>query len=267
MKVMAAYILHYGLEYLEYSIKSLQDSVDDIYIFYSPNPSFGKKTGKACPESEKDLQALAFKFPKVKWKTGWFDNESRHRRAYESLAQVMEYDVVVISDYDEVWDKESLDEAIRYVADSDKQRFRVPMIHLWQDFDVVCKDLAQPERFYKPKGSGLDYVPMKTPVWHFGYAISDDMMRYKWSGIHGHQDEFRENWLEDKWLVRATKDVHPTNHDGFWNAEPYDKNQLPEFMKDHPYWNLKRIDEKAFVSTAKRAKRGQRTKRSRKSVS
>jgi hypothetical protein len=239
MKVMAAYVVHYGAEYLEYSIQSLQDYVDDIHIFYVPVPSFGHRTTVSCPESSKDIQDIAFKYPKVKWRAGWFNNEADHRRAYESFAEKMGYDLVVVSDYDEIWDGESLEKAIKYCETSGKQRFRVPMVHMWQDFDAVCKDLAQPVRFYKPIGNGEDYVPMKKPVWHFGYAISDKLMAYKWE-IHGHKAEMRENWYYDKWVAREIEDVHPTN-ENFWTAEKYDKRKLPKFMKDHPRYSEKRL--------------------------
>lgn len=241
-KTMAAIVVHYGLEYLQYAVRSLYDAVDEIHLWYVQYPSFGKLSDRPCPEAESDLYIAAKQYDpdgKVVWHKGIYYTEGDHRRVYEKFAKDMGFDVVVVCDTDEVWDSEALKKAIGFARRSTKQRFRVPMVHLWQDYDAICKDLAQPVRFYKPDGDGDDYVPLEVPVWHFGYAIDDDLMAYKW-GIHGHRDELREGWLENTWLARKTEDVHPTNLN-FWDAEQYDKNKLPAFMKESPRWTTKRL--------------------------
>lgn len=240
---MAAIICHYGAEYLPYAIQSLYDAVDQIHLWYTRDPSFGRTSDRPCPETEVELYAAAKQYDpdrKVVWHRGIYYTEGDHRRIYEKFAADMGFHIVVVCDTDEVWDTESLKKALPEVLASPRQRFRVPMVHLWQDFDAVCKDLAQPVRFYKPDGEGEGYVPLDKAVWHFGYAIDDDLMAYKWSGIHGHQDELREGWMENTWLARKTEDVHPANLN-FWDAVPYDKHQLPAFMEGHPRWTHKRL--------------------------
>lgn len=239
MKIACYYPIHYGKEYLGYSIKSIYDSVDKIVIFYTQTPSYGHRTEMLCPDSESELQQAAFQFGdpqnKIHWMKGWYNNEGQHRDAAVNWIKQMGYDIAMTSDYDEVWDGESLKEAIEYVKNASAKVFRVPMIHFWKDFDHVCKDLAQPVRFTKFSGEGEDYVPMKKPVYHFGYAISDGLMAYKWA-IHGHLGELRPGWLDWGWLdKKRIKDVHPTN-ENFWNVEKFDKKLLPDFLRQHPYW-------------------------------
>jgi len=85
------------------------------------------------------------------------------------------------------------------------------------------------------------------PIYHFGYAVTDETMAYKWR-IHGHKDELRPGWLDGKWQAWPPEDdCHPTNGrktdgTGWWNPEPFDKWQLPELLRGHPYWDLERVE-------------------------
>jgi len=80
-------------------------------------------------------------------------------------------------------------------------------------------------------------------VLHFGYAITDAIMRYKWE-IHGHKGELRPHWLDDVWPEWPPPDnCHPTNGrnergEPFWSPKMFDKTKLPDFMREHPFWGL-----------------------------
>jgi len=224
IRTLGAYIIHYGKEYLAESIASLYPVCDEIAIFYTATPSHGHRGELKNPDTEAELRAICEQNDpnnKIRWKTGWYSFEGQHRAAYESYAKAAEFDVIVVSDYDEIWDAPSLKKAIQEASQRPERRFRVPFIHFWQGRDLVCRDGSQPERIINMNGEGDGYLELDVPVHHYGYAISDEMMKYKWS-IHGHKEELRPNWLEEKWLARATEDVHPTNYN-FWNAEPYKK--------------------------------------------
>ena len=206
-------------------------------IFYTQTPSYGhREEGVTCPETEAELQK-AYNDPqgKIIWKKGWYGNESQHRNTAEEFAQAMGYDILFALDYDEIWIGEELKKAIEYVSTSPIRVFRVPMIHFWRSFSKVCRDLCQPVRFTKFSGEGEGYCPLDKPVFHFGYAIPDKMLKYKWT-CHGHKDELRKDWIGEKWETNAQEDVHPTNLN-FWNAEDFDKQELPEFMRDHPFYD------------------------------
>jgi len=51
MKVIAYYILHYGHEYINYSMRSIYNHVDEIIILYSEHPSHGTLTALQNPDS------------------------------------------------------------------------------------------------------------------------------------------------------------------------------------------------------------------------
>ena len=44
VKRIAFYALHYGREYLAWSVRSVQDAVDEIHVLYSDRPTFGHQT-------------------------------------------------------------------------------------------------------------------------------------------------------------------------------------------------------------------------------
>jgi len=244
-KVLCYISCHYGKDYIGYAIKSVYPYVDRIVIFYTPKPSFGHGTDAVCPENSSDIRraASAFGDPrhKIFWIEGQYGNEGHHRRVAEEYAENMGFDTLFALDYDEVWQDDALHFAINFVAATPKRIFRVPMIHFWRSFSWACKDLAQPVRFTKlNEPEGESYIPLGTPVYHFGYAITDKMMRYKWQ-IHGHKNELRDRWFEDVWDVDRRTDVHPTCEQDFWTPERFSKTKLPIFMRKHPFYKEGKI--------------------------
>ena len=85
-------------------------------------------------------------------------------------------------------------------------------------------------------------------------------MNYKWS-CHGHKDELNPNFLNmynrynkeryDKWVAneRAVEwmpgkyihdvsyTLHPVAKEIWRQTKPFDKNELPEVLKNHPRFN------------------------------
>ncbi|MHC4271878.1 MAG: hypothetical protein ACYST2_06155, partial [Planctomycetota bacterium] len=91
------------------------------------------------------------------------------------------------------------------------------------------------------------YIPKEYDVYHFGYAITNHVMQYKWK-IHGHKNELRPDWFNDKWSRWPPPDnCHPTNgrnENGkpFWTPRLFDKLKLPVFMAEHPFFGLDKIE-------------------------
>lgn len=265
MRTIACVCLHYGVEYLEYAIRSVIDYVDEVAIFYADLPSHGHYTEDDIPkaESKKAIFSIVDLLEKEygsfnPWHInggknltsqgklslflGSWSQESEHRNAMEKYAKESGYDVMFVLDSDEVWQPETIKkvitsaEALKASHLMPAHSWRLPMAHLWQGFNLICRDPCMPERVAFPQVPVENgWVPMPSdmaPIYHFGYAISDELMAYKWK-IHGHKAELRPGWMEEKWLARATQDVHPTNLN-FWNAEPFDKSLLPDIMRRHP---------------------------------
>lgn len=233
MKVCAYIPLHYGAEYLAASIQSYNDLVDEIFILYTSTPSYGHTTGIECPESEWKLRDIANSVSsKISWVNISAISEAEHRDMM--WYHTREYDVVVATDYDEIWLGESLQRAIKEAYDQPFKRYRIDgFINFWKSFDKVCLDGFRPVRIYKHSGVGES--ELKATVYHFGYAIAIKTMIYKWA-IHGHKYELRPDWIEDVYMSDKETDLHPVSI-SLWNSQSFDKTTLPEFMKQHPNFN------------------------------
>jgi hypothetical protein len=166
--------------------------------------------------------------------------EHQHREIAFEIARREGYDIVVAADYDEVW--ENLDEAIDYVKGGESFQYGIrgdQWLHFWKSFNEVNTDGFSPIRLFnmhKPRNT--EELIYKGKIYHFSYAISEQLMRYKIS-CHGHKSEFPATWLEQKWINYKrgeTKYLHPVT-DAYWiETKDFDKNTLPEFMRDHPYF-------------------------------
>lgn len=243
---IAYYVLHYGKEYLAWSIRSVQDAVDEIHVLYTDRPSFGHQTQLRCPDSESELKKEAHRFANkpIIWHRGHWGQEGAHRGEIEKIAKARGAELVLVVDADEIWApglaKSSLESVL---ANNGARSTLVRMIHFWRSLSWVCRDPAMPSRILDlrhPPGGVWYLQPQDQPVYHLGYAQSEAVTKYKWT-IHGHQNELRPRWLEEKFLgwKPGIGDVHPTCEQGFWTPEQIDPETIAELQRvlgDHPYW-------------------------------
>ena len=193
--------------------------------------------------------------PADEWdKLTWVDTENfwyeGHQRDYALSVASEGADLVLVLDYDEIWPQQTLVNVLNHVWRENKARqWLINFSHLWRSFGYIIHDDAWPVRVFDLRhNDGLAYVPRELgPIYHFGYAVTDEIMRYKWL-CHGHKDELRPGWLDNQWQTwPPVDDCHPTNGrkndgTGWWNPEPFDRQQLPEIMRSHPYWDVERIE-------------------------
>ena len=104
MKTLAYIPLHYGKEYLEVTIKSIDPHVDKILILYTNTPSYGQDGRLKNPDTREELKNIAFdSSSKIEWveipKTR---QENKHRELAFNYAKG--YDLIMAVDADEVWD-------------------------------------------------------------------------------------------------------------------------------------------------------------------
>lgn len=243
-KVVACYILHYGLEWLFHSMRSVSPFVDDICVYYTSKPSHGYKSDLVCPESRDALMAAVSMFGAF-WHDGIYAHEGQHRDFAYADCTKTGAGIILVVDADEIWLPEQLHDTLDFVRRNmrylpDVGTWRVNMLHFWRSLKWVCRDNMWPERIYvvgkKPKDG---YIPQSVaqPL-HMGYAQTPKLVDYKIS-IHGHKAEFRPGWFEDKFMAwqPGMGDVHPTCVDT-WTPEPYDKAVIEDVVGDHPYFHL-----------------------------
>ncbi len=244
-------ILHYGKSYLNYSLRSIAPIVDHSYILYTSRPSHGHRTDIPPVESRDELMSS---IPANEWsKLTWIDTEfwqEGQQRDYALSVSSQGAELVVVCDYDEIWHPHVLDKALNHVWQMNGARnWLINFSHLWRSFNWVCTDSNWPVRIIDTRHSGgVGYVPKELgDIYHFGYAVTDKVMRYKMS-VHGHKDEWRPNWFEEKWQAwPPVDDCHPTNGKndegiGWWNPQPFDKRELPHVLHSHPWFGVDKIE-------------------------
>lgn len=256
MKVHSLTILHYGKDYLPYALRSVYHSVEQLHVFYTPTPSHGHQTDTPPIETKEELIKAAYAYDpenKVKWYDMLGVNQEGPQRdlALKTVAAAGA-EIVLVVDCDEIWHRYVLRVSLEYVKYFSLHRNNlVNMGHLWRSFNWICYDQGWPVRFInltkpEPEAGEAEYLPSGGPF-HFGYAVTDKVMKYKWQ-IHGHKNELRPRWLTDIWPTWPPPDnCHPTNGrnergEPFWTPEPFDKDRLPAFMADHLFWGLEKIE-------------------------
>lgn len=240
MKILAYFPLHYGAEYLDAAIRSVAPCVDQILILYTSKPSYGNASGVECPEKQEDLRDIAYNASdKIYWLdiTGQVNNESEHRNAAREYAKNHGFDQVLAVDADEVWDTDVLQKTLKEAESLPYDRIAIRnWVHFWKSFNWRCRDQFLPVRIYNVKVPfNKEEAVLDGCIYHFGYAQNPDIVVYKWAGCHGHQSELRPGWLQDiflNWTPGINK-VHPVSLE-IWDPEPFDKNTLPEILKQHP---------------------------------
>jgi hypothetical protein len=248
MKIHSLTILHYGKDYLPYAIRSIYHSVEQCHIFYTPTPSHGHFTDIPPIETKEELMQAAYTYdPDDKIK--WYDmlgvtHEGPQRDIALQTVQAAGADIVLVIDCDEVWPVGLVERVIKEIEPRTARNYLMNMVHLWRSFNWACYDEGWPVRIIDlRKDNYTSYLRKEMgQIFHFGYATTNRVMNYKWK-IHGHKNELRPDWLKDKWnRWPPPPDCHPTNDKDFWMPRMFDKLKLPEFMQDHPFWGMDRIE-------------------------
>jgi hypothetical protein len=244
MKIVGFTALHYGKCYLHHAIRSIIDDIDEYIILYSPIGSHGHRTDAVCPDTREELYDIAYAAAgeKLRWFDGTWPHEGAQRDNIFTI--VPDADVIVVLDSDEVYSPGLVNAAIEHGLKENVRQVRIPLVHHWRSFyKGFTHDPAAPTRIIFPKvaDGATTYTPDETQrLFHFGYAITPDLMRYKWL-IHGHLNEMRRDcdWLNDVYLANRQFDCHPVGSD-YWQI--VEDVTPPAFLLDHPYAKLSLIE-------------------------
>lgn len=247
MKKLGFCILMYGAPYLKAAVASVYDQVDKIVILYTDQPSQGFGTDLPCPDTEQELMAQCNSFwDKITWVNGRWGNEGDHVGAVRLFSA--EYDWLWRFDADEVTPPGMVDAMIAQAeaAPNKAKEHAVHFINFWRSFSRVCVGGHMSIRLTRVNGGdgllSLDSEGGKHVMYHFGYALPTRYIAFKLQ-VSGHRPEFRPDWFETKWLANAQEDLHPVCVNGFWNAEAFDKEKMPEVLATHPFKDMDVIDD------------------------
>ena len=238
----AYYALHYGKEWLKWSMRSIREHVDEIHVFYVSTPSHGTQTPLPCPETMIELKKIADEFDAIWWNCPHFAWEGEHRDLAVNMLKQRKADTILVVDADEIWMPDHLEYALDTAERSGSRTNLVYMRHFWRSLKWVCDDGAAPVRVLLPYSDKetVNYIG-DGHVFHMGYAQTPEIVYYK-QQIHGHKAEWRDGWFENTFLPwePGKGDVHPTNVD-FWTPEEIGRGTrgvLKKLCGDHPYWDL-----------------------------
>lgn len=247
-KLQSYTIVHYGKDYIGFALKSIVDVIPKINVFYTETPSHGHPTNERCPETAQDiLNAIEEQIPLNRFnfvRSPRIAHEGQQRDWAVNHCVRQGAETLLVIDCDEVWHADVLEKAIKHVIDGNQRSWLINFTHLWRSFDWACRDESCPVRFLDTTcNDGNGYIPKELGnIYHFGYAIRDSLMRYKWQ-IHGHHNELRSGWFDTKWSVwPPPEDCHPTNDQNFWTPQKFDKTTLPPVMLKHPFYYNERIE-------------------------
>lgn len=243
-KIYAFSRVHYGIDYLRQVIQSTMPFVREHLILYTPTPTFGRYTSMPNPDSREAVFNAAFsvKGARVRWM------EHVPVQVETALNTYPDADLILELDADEIIQPALFEHMIRRyeLGELNNFAYRVPFLHHWRSFGYVCEDSGHPIRLYVPKAANREtsYYPSGNGyIHHFGYARRTLDMQYKWE-TSMHIGELRPEWWGDIWgkFPDRLTDVHPVCRDHFWDARPYDRAKLPEYMREHPYYGLEVIE-------------------------
>lgn len=248
MRIISLTILHYGVDYLPYALKSVHDAVDAQYVLYTPQGSHGSRTDVPCPDTREMLIEAAIEGAgdKLRWHEGVYANESEHRAKIHELEP--DADCIIVVDADEIYGEglvKALHGYISYEVNPVK-RLRLPFWHYWRSFKRgFMHDPSFPERVTFPKADNDKKDTFNSftgdVVHHFGYAQRSEIVQYK-QLTHGHKAEWRHDvdWFNDVFIANRQYDCHPVGSNA-WNCEDMDASQLPRVLKDHLFKDLELI--------------------------
>ncbi len=244
MKIICSIALLYGKCYLNHAIRSIIDDVDSVIILYSPVGSHGHRTDAPCPDTRDELYQIAYQAAgeKLRWFDGQWRREGEQRDSIYDI--VPDADCIVVLDSDECYSPGLVGAAIQKGIDENVRQVLIPLVHMWRSFSKgFTHDPAAPTRIIFPKvkdGVTTFVPPNHQRLWHYGYSITPELMRYKWL-IHGHLAEQRKDidWLNDVYLANRQYDCHPVGSE-YWQI--VEDVTPPDFMMDHPFAGLDLIE-------------------------
>jgi len=275
MKIAAIYCVYNEEEYIEYSIRSIYDFVDHVFVLLGCAPycaynARAREQFQQPDQTETIVRRLAATHPKIQLITGLWDSEQAHRNAGMRLCLGHGDDYYFLVDGDEVYRRDHLEQLRTEVAAHPEAGQFIIKCHLfWRSFRyrIPAEELGwMPRRVFKVtwiSRLGKSWLPLPRPCWftgnnktnswgtvyhippervvfyHFSYARSPARMQEKLLTF-SHAHEILDGWYTRVWLPwpqqRHMTAIHPIDPPKFSRAVYHEVSDLPEVMRSHPYF-------------------------------
>lgn len=273
-RLAAVYCVYNEEEYIEYSIRSIVDFVDQIFVLlgklpYSSYNARARERFQVPDRTEDIVVTLAKEYPKITLQKGLWDAELDHRNAGLRLCLQERIDYYFLVDGDEVYHQDHLanlrEELLarpnvgQFIIKCDlfwrSFRYRIPARELmwmprrlfkltrWSRLGKSAIPLPLPCRFTgnnKTNSWGPVYHvdPERVKFYHFSFARRPEKMREKLL-TYSHAHEVLDGWFERVWLRwpehRDMTNLNPVDPPKLPRALYQDPSDLPAVMATHPY--------------------------------
>ena len=276
MSIAAVYCVYNEEEYIEYSIRSIHDFVDRIFVLlgrmpYSAYNARAREQFQVPDRTEAIIRALAAESPKIGLVTGTWDSELEHRNAGLRLCRRAGMDYYFLVDGDEVYRRDHLENLRQELrAHPEAGQFIIKCDLFWRSFRyrIPADDQAwMPRRVFRMtrwSELGKSHIPVPVPCrftgnnktnsrgrvhhidprrvifYHFSFARSPEKMREKLL-TYSHAHEILNGWYERVWLrwpgQREMANLNPVDPPKLPRAVFREPSDLPEVMASHPYFH------------------------------
>ena len=275
MRLAAVYCVYNEEEYIEYSIRSIYDAVDRVYVLLGRQPytaynAQAREQFQRADETEAIVRALAATHPKILLVPGVWASEMEHRNAGLALCWRDRMDYLLLVDGDEVYRRDHLDALRAEIgAHPEVGQFIIKCDLFWRSFRyrIPANDMPwMPRRVFKLTrwsqlgnvrlpvpwrcrfvgnnktnswGSVYHLEPARVIFYHFSFARRPEKMREKLL-TYSHAHEIQDGWFERVWLrwpqERQMRNLNPVDPPKLPQAVFKEPADLPEIMKTHPYY-------------------------------
>lgn len=239
--ILAVTRLHYGRGYLDAVLRSTEGFADRHLVTYTAVPSAGfGSTTLRCPDTRDELLLIAHKAAgkRLHWLEG------KPISAMVAFDEFSDIDILLELDSDEVPHQDLLaDIHARFDrGELTHKRYRMEMVHHWRSFRYICRDPQRQLRLHIPNApidADAIYPDIGRYIHHFGFALSDEIVRYKWE-ISVHRSDLRPYWFSERWekFPNVLNDLYPLDSDFQWDAESFPDSDLPAALINHPFRNV-----------------------------
>lgn len=258
--VIAVYVVHYGDDYLEYSIRSIYGSVDKILISVGLESwNYAERTS-IDPVFLAKIKELPLKYSKIELVYGTWAKDEDQRN--DSIPYARDYDYYFLVDTDEIYRQEELANLYSIVEKNPGAGvFRIPFYNFWRGFGYVIQEAVNEpvQRFFKNsarrfyfkrsctsgyrKKAQFDVSRKDCSCYHFSYARKPDAIEHKFK-TWMHADEVRQRWVKKVFAAweqnKMMTNLFPVagQEDRWISAQPFDAAKLPSVLLDHPYHGM-----------------------------